>query len=129
MNVHTHSTTFAAPADRVFAFVSNIENLPEWAPGFCQELRKDGDDYFVTTPGGEIFFRIDHQASTGVVDMVAGPQKNQTMTWPARVAGLPNGECLFTFTVIQTPDMSDDAYAEQNAAIKGEFENIRNSVE
>ena len=39
MNVHTHSTTFAAPADRVFAFVSNIENLPKWAPGFCQDGR------------------------------------------------------------------------------------------
>ena len=129
MNTSTHTATFDAPKDKVFAYLSKVENLPEWATGFCQDLKKEGGNYKVVTPGGEVYFRIDHDAGAGILDMVAGPQKDQTITWPARVVGLPDGRSVFMFTAIQTPDVSDEAFAAQCASLEEEFENIRRAVE
>ena len=129
MNNSTITATFDAPTDKVFAYVSNIENLPEWATGFCQELKKEGDGFKVVTPGGEVYFSTDGDATTGILDMVAGPQKDQTVTWPARVVGLPDGRSVLMFTAIQTPDTSDEAFAAQCGSLKEEFENIRRAVE
>jgi uncharacterized membrane protein len=129
MNTSTHTATFEAPKERVFSYISDVENLPKWANGFCQKIRKEGADYIVSSPGGEIYFQINHDQESGVLDMEAGPRKDQTMTWPARVASLPNGGSIFMFTAIQAPDMPDDAFAAQCAEIEREFDNIRRAVE
>lgn len=129
MNTSTKTTVFDAPRSRVFAYLSDVENLPDWATGFCKELRKENGDYVVVTPDGPLLFRIDHDERTGVIDMVAGPTWDQTVTWPARLASLPDDKTLLTFTAIQTPDLDDDAFAGQCAELENEFELIRKVVE
>lgn len=83
----------------------------------------------MVTPDGPLHFHIDHDERTGVIDMVAGPTKEETMTWPARVVPLPDGSTLLSFTVIQTPNLTDDAFACQCTEIEHEFDNIRRAVE
>jgi hypothetical protein len=129
MNTRTHTATFKARQETVFGFLSDVENLPTWATAFCRGLRKEGSDYKVETPDGEVFFRIDHDAKTGVVDMTSGPTKDQMMTYPIRVAALPDGSSLLTFTTIQPPEMPDEAFAAMCVALEGEFDNIRRAVE
>lgn len=129
MNTKTHTTTFKAPQKEVYAFLSEVENLPVWATAFCRGLRKEGRDYKVETPNGEIFFRIDSNAATGVVDMTSGPARDQMMTWPVRVAALPDGSSHLTFTAIQPPDTPDEVFAGMCAALEAEFDNIRAAVE
>lgn len=129
MNTKTQTAIFSAPKKAVFTYLADIENLPRWATGFCKNLRRQGGDYFVETPQGELYFRIDEDERTGVVDMTAGPTKSSTITWPVRVAPLPDETTLLTFTAIQTPEVSDETFSRQCAELVKEFENIRRDVE
>jgi len=56
----------------VFAFLSDIRNLPKWATGFAKELKDIDGEYKVVTPQGEIFFRMESDAGTGIIDMFGG---------------------------------------------------------
>lgn len=129
MNTNTVTAYFNAPRDKVFAYVADIENLPRWATGYCKELRKEGDDYKVVTPLGELYFRIDADPITGVVDMVSGPEKETMATYPVRVATMPDGGSLLLFTALQMPGRSDEDFAADCRGLKAEFENIRQAVE
>ena len=129
MNSNTVTAYFNAPRDSVFASLADIENLPRWATGYCKALRKDGDDHKVTTPMGEVYFRIDADPGTGVVDMASGPVKETMASYPVRVAALPDGGSLLLFTALQLPGMSDDDLAAQCQGLEAEFEIIRQAVE
>ncbi len=129
MNTNTVTAYFNAPRDRVFAYLSEVENLPRWATGFCQELKKVGGDHKIVTPMGELFFRIDADPKTGVIDMASGPDKETMPPWPVRVAALPDGGSLLLFTALQMPGVSDENFAAQCRELKAEFENIRQAVE
>ncbi len=129
MNTSTATAYFNAPRDKVFAYLVDIENMPQWATSFCKELRKDGDGHKIVTPEGEIFFRIDGDAKTGVCDMSGGPDKDAMLTWPVRIAEMPDGGSLLMFTAIQTPGKSDEDFAAECRELKAEFENIRLAVE
>jgi hypothetical protein len=37
MRHHTVTATFSASADEVFAYLANVDNLPEWATEFARE--------------------------------------------------------------------------------------------
>ncbi|MEN8197560.1 MAG: SRPBCC family protein [Pseudomonadota bacterium] len=129
MNTNTVTAYFNAPREKVFAYVADIENLPRWATGYCKELRKEGDDHKVVTPLGELYFRIDADPITGVVDMVSGPEKETMAAYPVRVAAMPDGGSLLLFTAMQLPGMSGEDLAAQCRGLEAEFEIIRQAVE
>ena len=73
MKSHTVTTVLPAAQSAVFAYMSEIENLPEWATEFARELRRDDDGYTVVNNLGEFRFEIRADERTGVIDMLAGP--------------------------------------------------------
>jgi len=130
MNTNTHTLTINANYDRVFAFLSKVENLPKWAKVFCKELKTDeNNNYKVVTSEGEIFFKIDADCQTGVIDMYGGPTENQMAYWPARVVRLSENACLFIFTNIQYPGVPDESFAQQCEGLKQEFSQISDILE
>jgi len=122
MQTMTKTVHLHAAREKVFGYLSNIENLPEWAVSFCTELKREGDDYKVVNPGGELYFTIDANEATGVVDMIAGPQKDMMGAWPGRVMELPDGTSLFAFTCVKCPEISNEEFAQQCASIDEELE-------
>jgi hypothetical protein len=130
MNTSTHTLSLSASKEAAFAFLSDIENLPKWATIFCRELKIDDHGrYKVVTPDGEIFFRIEADARTGVIDMYGGPTEDAMAYWPARVVERPGSGCLFVFTAMQYPGVSDNAFAAQCAGLEREFAHVRVHVE
>ena len=43
MTSRTVTTVLPAPRDEVFGYLSEIENLPEWATEFARRLEREGD--------------------------------------------------------------------------------------
>lgn len=129
LKAKTTTARFKAPADKVQNFIANVENLPKWATGFCKNLKKQGDDYIVTTPGGDLFFRIDQNQDNGITDMWGGPSKDMMMRWPVRVLPDGFGGSVLAFTAIQTPDQPDEVFEGQCKELEVEFENIRAHVD
>lgn len=128
MKVHTQTEHFNVPPEKLYKFLSDIENLPKWATTYVKSLRKDGNDYKVMTPEGEVFQMFDCDESKGTIDMYGGPTKDQTWRWPSRVTSDNMGGSTYSFTCIQMPGQADDAFDGQCRALAEEFKNIRRLV-
>jgi hypothetical protein len=124
MNQHTVTTTFQAPPEEVFAYISDIEMLPAWATEFARELRHVDGHYKVVNGLGELFFEIRTDRETGVIDMLAGPDQEQLLCFPARVVATPTGGSAFTFTMFQAPGQPDEQFESQHASLLCEFVNL-----
>ncbi len=130
MKTSTQTLALVASKAQAFAFLSKIENLPRWATLFCSGLKADAQGRCkVVTPGGEIFFRIAADETTGVIDMFGGPTEEQMAYWPTRVVDRPGHGSLFMFTTMQYPGMSDADFAHQCEALRTEFAHVREHVD
>ncbi|HXV33343.1 MAG TPA: hypothetical protein VD769_04975 [Gaiellaceae bacterium] len=125
MESRTVTTVLAAPKEEVFAYLSRVENLPGWATEFARELRYEDGKAKVVNGLGELYFSIDADAETGVIDMYAGPTEAELALFPTRVVGLPGGRSAFTFTMFQAPGMSDELFESQHRSLLRELENVR----
>jgi len=124
MRSETVTTVVPAPQTTVFEYLSDVEKLPEWATEFARQLERDGEDYKVVNGLGEFYFEIKADPQTGVIDMFAGPSKDQLAIFPTRVVALPDGSTAFSFTMFQGPGMSDELFESQHQSLKREFTNI-----
>jgi hypothetical protein len=125
MRSETVTAVLAAPRDEVFAYLAEIENLPEWANEFARELRREPEGYKVVNNLGEFWFEIRADADTGVIDMRAGPSKDELGLFPTRAVELPDGRTAFTFTMFQAPGMPDELFESQHASLRRELENVK----
>jgi hypothetical protein len=124
MRSATVTTVLSAPQPAVFAYLADIEHLPEWATEFARELRREGDDYKVSNGLGEFYFTIEADPESGVIDMFAGPTKDRMAVFPSRAVALPDGRTAYSFTMFQSPGMSDDLFDAQHRSLRREFANI-----
>jgi hypothetical protein len=124
MNHHTATATFEAPPDEVFAYLADIEKLPEWATEFARDLRRVDGHYKVVNGLGEFFFEIRADADTGVIDMLAGPDRESLLCFPTRVVATPAGGSAFTFTMFQAPGQPDEQFERQHESLLRELENL-----
>ena len=124
MQSHTVTTVLPASRREVFAYMSEIENLPEWATEFARELRREEDGYTVVNNLGEFRFEIRADEETGVIDMFAGPTADQMAVFPTRAVELPDGHTAYSFTMFQGPGMPDELFQGQYESLKREFANI-----
>jgi hypothetical protein len=128
MRSATVTTVLEAPQPAVFAYMAEIEHLPEWATEFARELRREGEDYKVVNGLGEFYFTIDADAATGVIDMYAGPTKDAMAVFPTRAVALPDGRTAYSFTMFQGPDMPDELFEAQHQSLRREFANIERAL-
>src|SRR2546430_1327666 len=85
---------------------------------------RDGHDYKAVNGLGEFYFDIRADAATGVIDMFAGPTKDQMAVFPTRAVPLPDGHTAYSFTMFQTPAMPDELFEAQHQSLRREFANI-----
>ena len=120
MLTQTVTAVLDAPHDDVFAFLSDIDNLPLWATEFARELRQDGERTVVVNGLGEFVFSISADEETGVIDMYA-----DGALFPTRVVPLGADRSAYTFTMFKAPGMPDDVFDAQYRSLLREFDNIR----
>lgn len=130
MNIHTAVGQYKASPDKLFNLLSKEENLPKWATKFCTSIEKRQDDYILTTiTGQEMFFKINSNAETGIIDMSLGPSKDMMWMGPHRVTSDNMGGSLFIFTFIQSPGQANEEFEAGCKGLAEEFEVIRSIVE
>lgn len=124
MRHHTVTATLTAPHDEVFAYLADIERLPEWATEFARELRLVDGRHKVVNGLGEFFFEIRADPGSGVIDMLAGPTDDALICFPTRVVPTPASGSAFTFTMFQAPGQPDEQFEAQHASLLRELENL-----
>jgi hypothetical protein len=118
------ASTFKAPRDEVFAYLADIDNLPEWATEFARELKLVDGRHKVVNGLGEFFFEIHADPASGVIDMLAGPSADELALFPTRVVPLVDGGSAFTFSMFQAPGQPDEQFENQCASLRRELGNL-----
>lgn len=123
----TRAVTINAPADHVFDFVADAENLPRWAVGFARSVRRDegtAGRWIVATGQGEVPVTLRSDRALGVVDFHLMPAPGVEVVAFSRV--VPNGEgAEYVFTQVQSPGMSDQVFEAQVHALVEELQVLR----
>jgi hypothetical protein len=125
MTSRTVTAVLPAPKDRVFSYLSKIENLPKWATEFARELKYEDGKAKVVNGLGEFYFAIDADEASGVIDMYAGPSEEELGLFPSRVVAFPDGASAYSLTMFQAPGMPDELFESQYESLLREFDNIR----
>jgi hypothetical protein len=121
----TVTAVLDAPKEAVFDYLSKVENLPEWATEFARELKYEDGKAKVVNGLGELYFSIDADATSGVIDMYAGPVENELSLFPTRVVALGPERSAFVFTMFKAPGIPDELFESQYESLRREFDNIR----
>jgi hypothetical protein len=125
MLTNTVVAILPAPKDEVFTYLANIGNLPQWATEFCQSLKVEKGKYKVhTCTGQDLVFKIEANATTGTIDMFAGPTEDQMGLFPTRVIPLQKSLTAYIFTMFQGPGMSEESFRQQAESLRRELDNI-----
>lgn len=124
MNITSSSLLVSAAQADVFNFLSDMNNMPEWATEFCQSIEHTEDGWIVQTAHGALYSEVQADSETGVIDMRAGSTKEQMGLFPIRVMSVPGGLTLVTFTFMQAPDLEDEVFAIQYQSLQIELEGL-----
>ena len=121
----TVTAVLDASKEDVFAYLSRVDNLPDWATEFARELRYEDGRAKVVNGLGEFFFTIEADPDTGVIDMYAGPTEDELALFPTRVVALGQDRSAYSFTMFKAPEMPDDLFESQYEALRRELDNVR----
>ena len=124
----TVSVSIECPPARAYDFLSDPENLPRWAGGFCISIGRSGEEWVVATPQGPVTFRFVERNGFGVLDHTVRTPDGTEFFNPMRV--FPNGSgCELAFTLFRTPGMADAQFDEDAALVERDLNRARELLE
>lgn len=124
----TLSVFIACHPSKVYEFVSNPENLPKWATGFCKSVRKSNDDWIVDTPQEPMKVRFVEKNNFGVLDHYVTPAPGVEVYVPMRVLSNGSGSEVI-FTLFRLSEMSDEKYAEDIGLVEQDLRTLKKMLE
>lgn len=124
MRSNTEHVTINVDHRQLFAFLAEPRNLPKWAVGFCEAIRREGERWLVHTRQGELAIRYVTHPGMGIIDFYVSVAPGTETAAFSRV--LPNGDgSEYVFTQFQTPGMPDDVFEGQVRALREELVVLR----
>jgi hypothetical protein len=124
----TLSVSIRCSPGKVYEFVTNPQNLPKWAQGLGQSVRKQGPDWMVDTPQGPMKIRFANQNRFGVMDHYVTTPSGVEVYVPMRVLANGSGSEV-VFTLFRLPDMSDEKYAEDMQLVERDLRGLKDILE
>jgi hypothetical protein len=128
MQSKTLSVYIKRDPDTIYAFVSNLENLPKWASSFCKSIMKSADGWTIHTPQGPMGIRISEKNSLGVLDHIVSPVPGIEVFVPMRVVANGSGSEVL-FTLFRRPEMSDDQHAQDVKWVEQDLSTLKRVME
>jgi carbon monoxide dehydrogenase subunit G len=120
MRADTRTISIQASPEAVVDFLGDPRNLPRWAVGFAKSVRRDGDQWIVSTAQGEVPIRIVTDRRLGVVDFHMSLAPGKEAVAASRVVPRAGG-AEYVFTQVQEVDMPDDVFAKNVQALAHEL--------
>lgn len=120
MRSDTQTISIEASPVKVFKFLADVNNLTRWAVAFAKNIRKEKDQWIVSTTTGEIGLRLSADERTGVVDYWMSPAPGVEVLAASRV--IPRGAASeYCFTQFHPEGMPDEAFRQSVQALKHEL--------
>jgi hypothetical protein len=128
MSSRTLSVSIRCSPGKVYEFVTNPQNLPKWAQGLGQSVRKQNSDWIVDTPQGPMKVLFANQNRFGVMDHYVTTPSGLEVYVPMRVLANGSGSEVI-FTLFRLPDMSDEKYAEDMQLVERDLRALKDILE
>jgi len=114
----------------VYRYASDPAHLPEWAAGLARsEVTRVGDTWVAQSPMGEITIEFTPANDLGVLDHVVNLPSGEPVFNPLRVVPAGDEWSEVVFTLRRRPDMSDDDYAADAAAVTADLAALKRILE
>lgn len=124
----TLSVSIHCPADQVYAFAANPENLPKWAKGLGNTVKRRGAEWLVETSQGPVTVRFTEKNRFGVLDHYVTTPAGETVYVPMRVLANASGSEVL-FTLFRLPGMSDGQFAEDAKLVEQDLATLKALLE
>ena len=122
------SVSINCPADKVYEFASNPENLPKWASGLSGSINNVNGGWVADSPMGKIKIKFAEKNKFGILDHNVTLPSGEIFENPMRVFPNSRGSELI-FTLYQRPEMSDKIFADDAKLVKSDMEKLKNLLE
>jgi uncharacterized membrane protein len=116
------------PADEVYEFASNPENLPKWAAGISGSIKNVNGDWIAESPMGRVKVKFADKNRFGILDHDVTLPSGETFYNPMCVFPNKDGSELI-FTLYQRPGMSDRDFRNDEEQIKADLEKLKALIE
>ncbi len=128
LKVRHISVSINRPADEVYEFASNPENLPQWATGLGGSIKKAKGEWTADTPMGKAKIRFVEKNPFGILDHDVILESGVTFHNPMRV--LPNGRgSEVVFTLFRQPGVSEEKVLEDAKWVEKDLRILRDLLE
>lgn len=124
----TVSIRINCPLARAYAFLARPENIPQWASGLGDSMRRDGEAWIAETPNGPLKVRFTAPNDFGVLDHYVMLDSGDEVTIPMRA--IANGDgCEILLTLLRLPAMSDEKFSADIAWVQRDLQALKTLLE
>lgn len=128
LKASTLTVSIHCPAEKVYAFVSDLKNLPIWAAAFAKSIESIEGKWVIQTDQGPVGIRMCDKNNFGILDHYVSPAPGVEIYVPMRV--IPHGAgSEVTFTLLQTPEMSDERFAQDSKFVRRDLDSLKQVLE
>jgi hypothetical protein len=128
LEVNHVTVSIDRPPAEVYAFTSQVENVPRWAPGLAKNVQRVDGEWIGESPMGRIKIRFVHANDLGVLDHDVVLPSGATVHNPMRV--VPNGSgSEVTFTLFRRSGVTDDEFRADAAAVRRDLGSLKSALE
>ena len=124
----TLTVSIDCPADQVYGFVANPENLPRWATAFCRSVRRSDSGWIVEMQQGEVTVRFVPRNTMGVLDHFVSPAPGVEIYVPMRVVANGSGSEVL-FTLLRVPGMTDEEFVADAGMVERDLGTLKRVME
>ena len=128
MKSRTMTVSIKRGAKEVYDFVSDLANLPKWAPAFVQSIEEEDGQWVAQTPQGPVTMRIAPKNEFGILDHYVSPMPDAEIYVPMRVVDAPGGSEVI-FTLFQGPEMSDEQFTQDQEFVARDLQSLKKAME
>lgn len=122
------SVSINCPVNDVYEFASNAQNLPKWATGLSNSIKKAGNEWIAESSMGIIKIKFAEKNKLGILDHDVTLPSGEKIYNPMRVFPNNNGSEII-FTLYQRPGMSDKMFTEDAEIVKRDLEKLKKLLE
>lgn len=126
----TLTITIQRSAEETYDFLSRPENMPKWAAGLGASFKPTDTPnvWSVETPGGQARVRFTEKNKFGIADHYVNTGNAPEVYIPIRVIANGSGSEVL-FTLYRYPDVTDERYAQDKAAVQKDLATLKRLLE
>jgi len=124
----TLSVSIHCDPRKVYQYVVDPANLPQWATSLCTAARPSEPSWIIETPQGPMSIRFVEPNLLGVLDHYVTPAPGHEVYVPMRVVA--NGEgCDVMFTLFRSAQVSDEGFAQDIGMVERDLNTLKEIME